>query len=287
MPNAQFDLGRFYECGDGVLQDLAEAARLYRLAAAQGHAGARRSLGWLYHEGKGVAQAFAEAARMWRLAAAQGDADSQCHLGAGGGAGSCRRAVQPRLPLWRGEGRGARLCGSCAAVAAAQGDACSQCNLANLYQDGEGVTQNSVEAARLYRLAAAQGHGFAQYNLGVLHAEGEGVAQDTVEAARLYRLAAAQGHAAAQCNLGVSYARAGQCPCVRRALGSAERARVRLRLLHGLRRNAQAQDVRQVQSGAFCGAECARQAWPEHKPHCKRWEEQAAGKPEVMSHSSQ
>jgi hypothetical protein len=104
MPNAQFDLGRFYECGDGVLQDLAEAARLYRLAAAQGHAGARRrplrrlrgcgdwqqrramlihnatsglaaaqghadaqcSLGCLYGEGKGVAQDFVEAARLWR-----------------------------------------------------------------------------------------------------------------------------------------------------------------------------------------------------------------------------
>ena len=27
----------------------------------------------------------------------------------------------------------------------------------------------------------------------------------------------------------------------------------------------------------FCGAECARRAWAEHKPHCKRWEAEAAG----------
>jgi hypothetical protein len=26
----------------------------------------------------------------------------------------------------------------------------------------------------------------------------------------------------------------------------------------------------------FCGAECARDAWAEHKPHCKRWEADAA-----------
>jgi hypothetical protein len=25
----------------------------------------------------------------------------------------------------------------------------------------------------------------------------------------------------------------------------------------------------------FCGAECVRRAWAEHKPHCKRWEAEA------------
>jgi radical SAM protein with 4Fe4S-binding SPASM domain len=29
----------------------------------------------------------------------------------------------------------------------------------------------------------------------------------------------------------------------------------------------------------FCGAECVRRAWAEHKPHCKRWEAVAAGRP--------
>jgi hypothetical protein len=27
----------------------------------------------------------------------------------------------------------------------------------------------------------------------------------------------------------------------------------------------------------FCGAECVRRAWAEHKPHCQRWEAEAAG----------
>ena len=25
----------------------------------------------------------------------------------------------------------------------------------------------------------------------------------------------------------------------------------------------------------FCGAECQQRTWPEHKPHCKRWEAEA------------
>lgn len=38
---AQYNLGEKYYNGDGVPQDLAEAAKWYRLAADQGHVGAR------------------------------------------------------------------------------------------------------------------------------------------------------------------------------------------------------------------------------------------------------
>jgi TPR repeat protein len=41
---AQFTLGRMYETGRGVAADTAEAIRLYRLAAAQGHAYATAAL---------------------------------------------------------------------------------------------------------------------------------------------------------------------------------------------------------------------------------------------------
>lgn len=42
-------------------------------------------------------------------------------------------------------------------MAANQGDAAAQYNLGVCYYNGEGVTQNKTEAARLFRLAAAQG----------------------------------------------------------------------------------------------------------------------------------
>jgi uncharacterized protein len=50
-------------------------------------------------------------------------------------------------------------------------------------------------------LPAVQGHAGAQFNSGYMFEEGQGVAQDTVEAIRWYRLAAAQGHARATIGL--------------------------------------------------------------------------------------
>ena len=42
--SAQFNLGYMYATGRGVAEDNTEAVRWYRLAAEQGHAGARRVL---------------------------------------------------------------------------------------------------------------------------------------------------------------------------------------------------------------------------------------------------
>ncbi len=50
-------------------------------------------------------------------------------------------------------------------------------------------------------LPAAQGHAGAQFNSGYMFEEGQGVAQDTAEAIRWYRLAASQGYARATIGL--------------------------------------------------------------------------------------
>jgi hypothetical protein len=71
--------------------------------------------------------------------------------------------------------------------------------------NGEGVTKDDEEAARLHRLAAAQGYPDAQYFLGCSFEEGRGVAQDRVEATRWFLLAAAWQHAQAQFHLGFAY----------------------------------------------------------------------------------
>ena len=83
--------------------------------------------------------------------------------------------------------------------------AIAQYSLGRMYDNGEGVAEDKVEAVRLYTLAADQNHADAQYNLGLMYDNGEGVAEDKVEAVRLYTLAADQNHAAAQCNLGRMY----------------------------------------------------------------------------------
>jgi hypothetical protein len=79
---AQFHLGFMFEHGKGVAQDAAEAIRWYRLAAEQGHAHAQIKLGRMFQYGNGVAQDAAEAIRWYRLAAAQGGELAQERLDA-------------------------------------------------------------------------------------------------------------------------------------------------------------------------------------------------------------
>jgi TPR repeat protein len=67
--------------GDGVAKNLGEAARLLRLVADQGHAGAQGLLGACYCEGEGLLRDYGEAARLFRLSADQGDPSSQLALG--------------------------------------------------------------------------------------------------------------------------------------------------------------------------------------------------------------
>lgn len=74
------------------------------------------------------------------------------------------------------------------------GDAQAQFELGMIYDNGyfshgQGVLQNTTEAAKWYRLAADNGHATAQYNLGWMYYDGHGVKQDYGEALRLTRLA--------------------------------------------------------------------------------------------------
>ena len=89
---------------------------------------------------------------------------------------------------------------------AEQGDVVAQLLLGDMYDNGEGVAQDAVEAVRWFRLAAEQGDSDAQYNIGAMYAGGRGVPEDDAEAARWYRLAADQGLASAQFFLAMMYA---------------------------------------------------------------------------------
>lgn len=62
--------------------DLSTAARLYRVAAEQGHSQAQISLGLMYSFGRGVRRDPVEAVKWYRLAAAQGELHAHTLLGA-------------------------------------------------------------------------------------------------------------------------------------------------------------------------------------------------------------
>ena len=62
--------------------------------------------------------------------------------------------------------------------AAEQGNAAAQFNLGVMYENGQGVRQDYVQAVQWYRKAAEQGDAQAQYNLGVMYDNGQGVRQN-------------------------------------------------------------------------------------------------------------
>jgi TPR repeat protein len=75
---AQSTLGRIYLQGvDGIPRDAAEASKWLRKAADQGDAESQFDLGYLFEQGDGVLQDLEEAARYYSLSAEQGYADGQ------------------------------------------------------------------------------------------------------------------------------------------------------------------------------------------------------------------
>ena len=69
-----------YFLGRGVAEDLAEALRLYQLAAAQGHPDALYFVGAFHEHGEGVPENKAEAIRWYRRAQAAGYSDAAAAL---------------------------------------------------------------------------------------------------------------------------------------------------------------------------------------------------------------
>jgi uncharacterized protein len=65
-----------YAYGDGVVQDYAEAMKLFRLAAEQGHAKAQYNLGLMYYNGVGVLQNNILSHMWYNIASANGNKKS-------------------------------------------------------------------------------------------------------------------------------------------------------------------------------------------------------------------
>ena len=77
---------------------------------------------------------------------------------------------------------------------AEQGNAATQYNLGLMYENGQGVKQDDVEAVKWYRKAAEQGNAKAQFNLGVSYYQEEGVRQDKGQAKEWFGKACDNGY---------------------------------------------------------------------------------------------
>ena len=158
-PQSQFEMGKKYAAGEGVLQDDTEAVKWYRKAAEQGHARAQNNLGWMYENGLGVPQDDTEAVKWYRKAAEQGVAAAQHSLGL--------------VYVFRDDGvpEDDTEAVKWYRKAAEQGYAEAQLSLGGAYFDGIGVPQDYLEAYAWYSLAATNGDEVAKEGLPLVKAE--------------------------------------------------------------------------------------------------------------------
>lgn len=141
---AQYEVGERYANGDGVTQDMAEAAKWFERSANQGLAAAQYRLATQYEKGRGVAQDD-RLAREWYEKAAQGGNVKAMH----------------NLAVIHAEGRGTaqdfKTASGWFTQAADYGLGDSQYNLAILNERGLGIPKNPIEAYKWLDIAAKGG----------------------------------------------------------------------------------------------------------------------------------
>ena len=130
---AYHNLAICYYRGEGVLKNLSEAARLWRIAAEMGFVPAQYYLGDCLQQGEGVPYNPVEAFKWLKRAADAGDADAQCNVGFAllYGHGVPEDKAAGVLYFRRG---------------ADQGHADAMCNLAICYSKGDGVPRDTPQA---------------------------------------------------------------------------------------------------------------------------------------------
>lgn len=144
-PRAQTILGRCYENGLGVPQDLAVAAQWFQLAAEQNFSEAQVLLAYCYEIGAGVPKNPAEVMNLMTRAAEAGNAEAQFNL-----------AMNYSQGLY-GAPKDERESFRWASLAAAQGYAQAERFLGACYEFGFGVPADDALASEWYQKAEAQG----------------------------------------------------------------------------------------------------------------------------------
>jgi TPR repeat protein len=207
---AQYHLGR--QCVEGALNaDPREAAKWFRLAAEQGHAGAQFELARNLCYDNDDDDDDAEAFEWWRKAAEQGHVEAifelaDCYeVGFVVDTDPAQALEWYRLALEKGHAKAQERIDDILEMegnrkAAEQGSADAQLIMGNYYEN-----KYAEEAVKWFRLAADQGLARAQFMLGCHYDSGDGVEEDPAEAVKWLTLAAEQGLEEAQFQLYLHY----------------------------------------------------------------------------------
>ena len=195
---AQLNLGIMYKIGEGVPEDLAEAAKWLQKAADQGKEKAKKPLEQVLRqlEQAGIPLPSPEEAPAPEAGAKEEDeALSEKAMAArllDTGLEEYRTAKYP--DAFRTFQKSANL-----------DNVAAWFNLGTMYDLGRGVSRNLKEAFRWYKKAAHEGFAHAQFNLGQMYYLGQGVDRDKAEGFRWFQEAARQGLAEAQAMVGAIY----------------------------------------------------------------------------------
>ena len=174
----EFEMALRYEKGEGVAQDLSEAAKHLQQAVRLNHTGAMVKLAKAYQCGCGVACDFNKAVRLWKKAASMGNNDAMDELAHWCSQGCCtdvdKGMVKKRLT-----------------EEAKEGNREAMFMLGTTLFDGDGVEDKS-SAIDLWKQASTTSVSTILM-LGRCYEDGDGVDKDVVEAVRLLTIGAHKG----------------------------------------------------------------------------------------------
>lgn len=186
----EIELAAAYLTGQGVRQDVKQAAYWYEKAAKSGDPEAENQIGFLYQTGQGVHSDPVRAFHYYELAAAAGYVRAKVNLGV--------------LYVWGiGTAKNEALAAELFEQAAARGNPSAAGYLGDLYFFGKGVKQDKAEAERWYAVGARLHDPISTFNLGTLYSIEAGHEHDFARAAALLRDAASAGYVPAIHSLGL------------------------------------------------------------------------------------
>jgi TPR repeat protein len=175
---AQYSLGRLYESGQGVQQDLTQAAGWYVRAADLGHPKAAMKLAYLFRDGGPGLKPDGRLATSYFEKA---------------GTGSALNEIGLMYLKGTAVTRNAKIAHDWFEKAAAQGSIEAEYNLGLLFQAGYTGQPDYLQAMDHFRTAANAKDGPSMLAMGQLYAEGKGVPKDLVQAHTWFDLATANG----------------------------------------------------------------------------------------------
>ena len=188
-PVEQYRLAEAYLMGDGVGQDLAQAAHWYEEAARRGNPQAENQIGYFYQRGIGVRADPVRAFHWYQLASASGLVWGKVNLGV-----AYLNAI--------GVAQNASAARHLFEEASAKGNGLAADYLGHIEYLGLDGSVDKAAAEKWFALGVKLHSPIAAYDLGLLYSECDDHPRDLSRAAELFRFAANKGYAEAQHALG-------------------------------------------------------------------------------------